>query len=390
MKLIFSPIFKKQLEVIAKIANKGNSDYVALYNQIGIAIKVIKQIKSLKECPLKLRIHNGNVDNPGYLTGRLSPCMAIDLDKTNRFVLFQPSEDGITLTALGHYEISIGGSKGQEKWLFGKDLEEQFEQICQLNSTKLQRLKSDSFVLEKELLEALGIDNCNITNSIIHKFNKLAEGDLCPIDIESAKKKLHSESDISSLIDVDQYGHIKLTPEYESLIKRATANARYLSNIGVEAISDGDLLKAAQLNVAMNKKMFKDFANMIHYINTHVKYPKEKKILFDSMNDTFLSSYISCQEQVQSGIGSLRQFESILANAVVNDLSRKNTDNETNKEAVVNLTKHQYLMKFRKLNEEQHYTHIFKNVAKEISERESKIESKRADEIKSPKKGFHL
>ena len=49
MKLIFSPIFKKQLEVIAKIANKGNSDYVALYNQIGIAIKVIKQIKSLKE-----------------------------------------------------------------------------------------------------------------------------------------------------------------------------------------------------------------------------------------------------------------------------------------------------------------------------------------------------
>ena len=63
MKIISSPIFQKQLEVIAKIANKGNSDYAALYNQIGIAIKVIKQIKSLRECPLKLRMHNGNIGN---------------------------------------------------------------------------------------------------------------------------------------------------------------------------------------------------------------------------------------------------------------------------------------------------------------------------------------
>ena len=388
MKVILSPEFQKQYDIIRFIARRGNEDYLTLYSRINLVIQVINRINNLGEIPFKLRVHNGNVQNPGYLNGELSECMAIDLDKTNRFLVFQRYGDAIAITTLGHYNIPILKEGNDVKlWLFEKP-EKQFGLLKYAPTETINSLKLDSDLM------LIGMDDDEIPDSVIKKFDLAVENDTCPIDIETMKIRLHDVPNLNQIITVNQQSTenpiITLKPQYESLLKRATVNARYLSNIGVEATFDGDLLKAAQLNVALNKKMFKDFSNMIHYINTHVKYPREKKLLFDSMNDTFLSSYISCQEQVQSGIESLRQFDSILSNAVVNDLSRNNTDNETNKQAVVNLTKHQYLMKFRKLNEEQHYTQIFKNVAKEISERESKIESKRADEIKSPKKGFHL
>lgn len=52
MEVIFSKEFQRQLEIVRKIADKGNIDFWVLYNRIGLCVKALGRLIVLMISPL--------------------------------------------------------------------------------------------------------------------------------------------------------------------------------------------------------------------------------------------------------------------------------------------------------------------------------------------------
>lgn len=73
MEVIFSKEFQRQLDIVRLVIDKGNIDFYALYNCIGLCVKALESVNCIDD----LRFHEGNQDKIGHLGKPLEKCLAL-------------------------------------------------------------------------------------------------------------------------------------------------------------------------------------------------------------------------------------------------------------------------------------------------------------------------
>ena len=164
---LFSKEFQRQLDIVRIMADKGNIDFLALYNRIGLCVKALESVDCIDDIPFELRYHQKNSKQIGHLGHPLEKCLSVDLDGTNRFLTFEERGKAVVVTSLGHYNVSLVENLGDEKALF-KSKEES------VNDFNYDQLPDDAFVLLKEESEPTkqallnSVKDVELTDTIIH------------------------------------------------------------------------------------------------------------------------------------------------------------------------------------------------------------------------------
>lgn len=337
MEVIFSKEFQRQLEIVRKIADKGNIDFWVLYNRIGLCVKALESVDCIDDIPFELRFHKGNPDKIGHLGDPLENCLSVDLDGTTRFLTFEKKGNAIVVTSLGHYDISLGEDDlGEEITLF-KSSEESVIDLEELldDDNFYSSLKKESEQAKQLLLDSVKV--VELTDTIIHTFDSNLDKDICPINPDSVKCRLSSslskwenqykqDNNISKLRASDskirdaEVG--RLIDKYTSVLKRAIVNARGLSNAGAVVCGDKDPNKTAELKLMLDECWVKQFSNMIYYVNGNVSSVKLKKELFDKLGRALIRSFDKKYDSiVEEDNEVIRSLDKSLRKAVFEDIN---------------------------------------------------------------------
>lgn len=335
MEVIFSKEFQRQLEIVRKIADKGNIDFWVLYNRIGLCVKALESVDCIDDIPFELRFHKGNPDKIGHLGRGLEKCLAVDLDGTTRFLTFEERGNAIVLTSLGHYNISLGNNDLGEKITLFKSPAKSVKDLIRLPDDDFCSLKEESEQVKQNLLEV--VRNVELTDKIIHSFDSNLKRDICPINPDSVKCRLSSslskwenqykqDNNISKLRASDskirdaEVG--RLIDKYTSVLKRAIVNARGLSNAGAVVCGDKDPNKTAELKLMLDESWVKQFSNLVYYMNTKISSVAVKKDLFNKMGNALINSFdkkYDCIVEVDNEV--IRSLDKSLRKAVFEDIN---------------------------------------------------------------------
>jgi len=302
MDIIFSDDFLKQLDIIKTASENGNIDFQVLYARIGVAIKSLSTISSIDDIPFKLRYHDGNNEKIGHLGYPLDDCLSLDIDRSNRFLTFELLNNAVIITSLGHYNVLLGrDSYGCKSWLF-EPPENQVNNIvyCSVQNVQdFKRLKERTQPAIDVLLKKF--NEFQINSDLINKFNASMAYDLCPIGVDSITIRLNSylrDNDSNfrrpdGSFDSKQRDQTisRFLKDNALLLKRATLNARCLSNSVAKTIGNGDLKNALFTKLDLEKKLIRDFADFIYFCNGKIQSPSVKKEVFDLCVKAFLKGY---------------------------------------------------------------------------------------------------
>ena len=362
MEVIFSKEFQRQLEIVRGLAEKGNIDFLALYQRIGLCVKALGTVNSIDDIPFELRFHKGNLNQVGHLGTPLEKCLSVDLDGTTRFLTFEKKENAIVVTSLGHYNVYID-MNGSRSSLF-EDTEKQVDYISRLSERRLKDLKRSSKHTKQILLNT--VKNIELTNSIIHTFDSNLKKDICPLNPDSVKCRLISylsnweqqykqDNNIRTLRPEDSKVRdievMKFVDKYTSVLERATVNARGFSNAASIVCGGKDPNKTIELKVQLDKYLVRSFSNLVLYVYGNVMSIKLKRELFNKMGNAFLRGFDEKYDHtVEVDNEALRKIDKSLRNAVVKDIGN-----------ILSLSKKDYSKTIKNTSQQKFFESVFSN-----------------------------
>lgn len=382
MEVIFSKEFQRQLEIVRKIADKKNIDFLALYNRIGLCVKALESVNCIDDIPFELRFHKGNSNQKGHLTKPLENCLSVDLDGTTRFLTFEKKGNAIVVTSLGHYNISLGkGDLGKEITLF-KSSEESVSDLDELldDDNFYSSLKKESEQAKKLLLDS--VKGVELTDTIIHSFDSNVTKDICPLSPDAVKcritsalgaweKQYKQEKNTSGIRFEDsqsrdnkvkelvkKYAVSNEEKKYTSLLERSIVNARCLSNAGAIVCGDKDPNMIAELKTMLDESWVKHFSDLIRYVNKKVSSVELKKELFSDMGKALLRSFDKKYDDiVEVDNEELRKLDENLRKAVFEDLKKAVIEDINNILELKDVTKYERIIK--KTNQQSIFGRLF-------------------------------
>lgn len=365
MEVIFSNEFQRQLDIVRLVADKGNIDFYALYNRIGLCVKALELVDCIDDIPFELRFHKSNQDKIGHLGDPLEKCLSVDLDGTNRFLTFEVREKAVVVTSLGHYNISLVEGLWDEKTLFksNEEIVNDFNDD-QLLDVEFEHLKIQSEPTKQALLNS--VKDIELTDTIIHSFDSNLKKDICPLNPDSVKCRLISylsnweqqykqDNNIRKLRPEDSKVRDievrKFVDKYTSVLERATVNARGLSNAASIVCGGKDPNRTIELKVHLDKYLVRSFSNLVLYVYGNVMSIKLKGELFNKMGNAFLRGFDEKYDHtVEVDNEALRKIDKLLRNAVVKDIGN-----------ILSLNKKDYSKTIKNTNQQKFFESVFSN-----------------------------
>ncbi len=275
MKLIFSDEAIESIRVLKKLRSFKNPEARQLFCRTSIVLTAIRNLDNIDNCYYgKVRHSNDPNVSIGHLDRELKGCMAFNIDKSNRIVVFPLERDGekyaVILTASGHYKDNL---------FIGCNIEEIKENFSHHPSIKLKKLYEKT----EKILNDNGIyhdSKFKLDASVVENFNKDLQNNIFSISLPSPIKtdipfpKLFSQQINKCVHDSFEY----------SLGKSFTYQNTPKSNQIVKEFDPNDCLKPEIAKIFANrfindskifgriKKRFKS------YIRLNLKNPKENAL----------------------------------------------------------------------------------------------------------------